>query len=126
MREVRRLERGYARGAGSEEGRLEWSWGRTVEVVLRYMKIKPEFNPTLCDVITVRVQHNNVLLLVIFDDFRGSAVLLCLGDVEAEGLGEEITEPEMKAAIKTIARGKVPGMVGLPVECACGVLCHMY
>ncbi|KAJ1193226.1 hypothetical protein NDU88_002530 [Pleurodeles waltl] len=58
MREVRRLERGYARGAGSEEGRLEWSWGRTVEVVLRCMKIKPEFNPTLCDVITVRVQHN--------------------------------------------------------------------
>ncbi|KAJ1166717.1 hypothetical protein NDU88_007114 [Pleurodeles waltl] len=53
MREVRRLEPWNAGGAASEGRQLEWSWGRTVEVVLRYMEIKAEFNPTLCDVVSV-------------------------------------------------------------------------
>ncbi|KAJ1206649.1 hypothetical protein NDU88_002051 [Pleurodeles waltl] len=53
MREVRRLEPWNAGGARSVGRQLEWSWGRTVEVVLRYMEIKAEFNPTLCDVVSV-------------------------------------------------------------------------
>lgn len=49
-------------------------------------------------------------------EFLGMADLPALDRERAELLGQDITIGEVRGAIKHMARGKTPGVVGLPVE----------